>query len=370
MNPWPELHPELLAPVPEREELRQIVREVLAKHADHEQVRAAADSATGYSSELWQLLNNELEISRLAVAEELGGNGFGLQELFVVVEECGAALLPEPVLSSAALGCQALAAADDPAGVADLLEPALSGELVVTAAIGTDPLTAVQDAQGGWRVSGTRARVLHGAAAGLVVVDAATPQGTLLLAVVAADVAVEPRTTVDLTRRQADLTFDAAPARPLVGVERAAGVMERLGLIGRAALAAEHTGIVGELLDRTCEYVVQRDQFGRAIGSFQAIKHRLADVLVDRERARSASRYAAAVLDGEPDTAALPVAVAATVCADAAMRTAHEAVQLHGGIGFTWEHRAHYYVRRALGDEGLFGATREQRARIADLVEV
>jgi len=369
MNPWPELHPDLLASVSEREELRQVVREVLAKHADHEQVRAAADSAAGYSADLWQLLNAELEISRLAVAEELGGNGFGLQELFVVIEECGAALLPEPVLSSAALGCQALAAADDPPSIKDLLDAALSGELVVTVATGGDPLTA-QDVDGSWRVSGSRSRVLQGAAAGLLVVDAATPLGTVLLAVAATDVAVAPRTTVDLTRRQADLAFDSAPARPLVGVERAAAVMERLDLIRRAALAAEHTGIVGELLDRTCEYATQREQFGRAIGSFQAVKHRLADVLVDRERARSASRYAAAVLDGEPDTAALPVAVAAAVCADAAMRTAHEAVQLHGGIGFTWEHRAQYYLRRVLGDEGLFGATRDQRARIADLVEV
>ena len=149
-----ELHPELLVPVPEREELRHIVREVLAKHADHEQVRAAADSAAGYSEDLWRLLNAELEISRLAVPEALGGNGYGLQELFVVVEECGAALSPEPVLSSAALGCQALVAADDPASVEDLREPALRGDLLVTVAFGTDPLTAVQDAEGGWRVSG------------------------------------------------------------------------------------------------------------------------------------------------------------------------------------------------------------------------
>ena len=255
MHPWPELNPELLVPVPEREELRQIVREVLAKHADHEQVRAAADSAAGYSEDLWRLLNAELEISRLAVPEALGGNGFGLQELFVVVEECGAALTSEPVLSSAVLGCQALVAADDPARVEDLLEPALRGELLVTVAFGTDPLTAVLDAEGGWHVSGSRTRVLHGAAAGLVVVDAATPQGTVLLAVAASDFVVEPRTTVDFTRRQADLAFDAAAARPLVGVARATTVRDRLALIGHAALAAEHAGIVGELLERTCEYV-------------------------------------------------------------------------------------------------------------------
>jgi acyl-CoA dehydrogenase len=153
---WPELHPELLAPVPEREELRQIVRDVLAKHAVHEQVRAAADSVAGYSENLWQLLNAELEISRLAVPEDRGGNGFGLQELFVVVEECGAALLSEPILSSAVLGCQALVAADDPTDVEDLVDAALGGELLVTVASGAEPLAAVEDAVGGWLVSGTR----------------------------------------------------------------------------------------------------------------------------------------------------------------------------------------------------------------------
>ena len=136
MHYWPELHPELLAPVPEREELRQVVRDVLAKHADHEQVRAAADSAAGYSEDLWRLLNAELEISRLAVPEALGGNGFGLQELFVVVEECGAALSSEPVLARPCWALRLWLAADDPTDVKDLVDAALGGELVVTVASG------------------------------------------------------------------------------------------------------------------------------------------------------------------------------------------------------------------------------------------
>ncbi|AIY19652.2 acyl-CoA dehydrogenase family protein [Pimelobacter simplex] len=368
MNPWPELDPALMAPVTEREELRQVVRGLLEKYADHETVRAAADTPAGYSAELWRRLNAELEIGRLAVPEERGGHGYGLADLGVVLEECGAALLPEPVLASAVLGCQALAAADDPTAVADLLADALSGELVVVTSTGGDELTAEQAPDGGWTVSGARSRVLQGAAADVVVLDVTTAEGRLLLAVRAADLEITDRTTVDPTRRQADLRLASAPARVVVGPERCADVVARLGLIADAAVAAEHSGIVGELLDQVVAYVAQREQFGRAIGSFQAIKHRLADVLVDRERARSASRYALAALDeGGPD-AVLAVAVAAAVAADAVVRTAHEAVQLHGGIGFTWEHRAHYYLRRALGDEGLLGASRTQRARIADLV--
>ena len=365
----PELDPALMAPVAEREELREVVRGVLQKYAGGEQVRAAAASPEGYSAELWRRLNAELEIGRLAIPEEVGGHGFGLAEVAVVLEECGAALLPEPVLSSAVLGCQALAAADQPAGVRDLLDAALDGELVVTVSLGGAGLTAERRG-GDWVVDGRRERVLHGAAAGLVVLDVETPEGTALFAVRRDDLDVAPRTTIDPTRGQADLAATAAPARCVVGPERFARVAERLRVVCDVAVAAEHTGIVGELLDRTVEYVGQREQFGRAIGSFQAIKHRLADVLVDRERSRSAARYAAVAFDADPVAAALPAAIAASVCADAVMRTAHETVQLHGGIGFTWEHFAHDYVRRALGDEGLFGASRESRAQIADLVGV
>jgi len=365
----PELDPALMAPVAERDQLREVVRGLVQKYAGHEQVRVAADSDRGYCEDLWRRLNAELEISRLAVPEAVGGHGFGIADLAVILEECGAALLPEPVLSSAVLGCQALAAADQPAGIADLLEPALAGDLIVTVSLGGAQLTAARD-DAGWRLDGERPRVLHAGAAGLVVLDAETEEGPGLFAVHAADLSVSTRTTIDSTRRQADIAARSAPARCLVGPERYPGVADRLRTLAALAVAAEHSGIVAELLGRTVEYVAQREQFGRAIGSFQAIKHRLADVLVDRERARSAARYAAVAFDDGPAAAALPAAIAAAVCADAAVRTAHEAVQLHGGIGFTWEHFAHYYVRRTLGDEGLFGAAREQRSRIAELLGV
>lgn len=366
----PEADPAVVAPVEEHEELRAVVRHLLERHAGHDRLEATVQSPLGSSLDLWRRLNDELEICALAVPEELGGHGYGLRELAVVLEETGAALLPEPVLASAVLGCQALAQADDPDAVGDVRAAALTGGAVLTVATpGPEPVVA-QRTGSRWSVTGTLPRVLQAAAADWVVLPADGPEGTVLLLVHTAEAAVSPRPVVDLTRRQADVALDAAPALLLVGADRQPAASAHLALLRDVAVASEHTGIVDRLLSMTCGYVGQREQFGRPIGSFQAVKHRLADVLVDRERARGASRYAAAVLDVDPGAAALPAAVAAAVCTDAALRTAHEAVQLHGGIGFTWEHAAHHYLRRALGDEGLFGDSRTHRARLAALVGV
>lgn len=370
-HPWPESDPALLAPLDEHEELRAVVRQVLAKYADHEQVRAAADSSLGWSAELWGRLNGELEIGGLAVAEELGGAGFGVRELAVVLEETGAAVLPEPVLSSAVLGCRALAEADEPGPLAQLRTAALGGEVVLATALRGD--VRVSRADGGWTATGVAERVLQADAADHVVLAAGTPEGTVLVLVERAHVETTPRQVADLTRRQSDVHLAEAPARLLVGADRGSRVVDLLERLARVAVASEHAGMVAHLLDLTRDYTMQREQFGRPIASFQAVKHRIADMLVDRERALSASRYAAALLDDPavtPDEADLAAAVAASVCQDAVVRVAHEAIQLHGGIGFTWEHRAHVYLRRALGDEGLFGSAREHRADIASLIGV
>lgn len=368
---WPQSDPAVMAPVEEREDLRAVVRKVLDRHASHEAVRAAADSTRGYSEALWRVLNDELGVSRLAVPEASGGHGFGVGDLVVVLEETGAALLPEPILASAVLGCQALIRADDPAAHSDLIEAALSGDVVVAFSDTPHAVAAEASADGSaWTLRGTVSRVLQGEAADHLVFAADSAEGLVLVVIRAADARREARTVLDLTRRQAGVDLEGVTGRLLVGPARAAEVLRRLDLLKQVALAAEHTGMVATLLDLTREYVSQRKQFGRPIGSFQAIKHRLADVLVDLERARSASRYAAAVLDESPESAELAVAVASSVCLDAAVSAAHEAVHLHGGIGFTWEHRAHYYLRRVLGNEGLGGSSRAHRARIAELVGV
>jgi alkylation response protein AidB-like acyl-CoA dehydrogenase len=370
---WPVADASVLAPVPEHDDLRKVMRDILGSHATHEQVRRAADSPLGWSPELWTLLNDEMNVGALAVAEDCGGLGFGVAELAVVLEEAGRALVPEPVLLSAVLGVRTVLAASPGEVPDELVAGVVEGRLVATVA--TEPHAQadldVSEEAGALRLTGRIGRVLLGASADLVVVSAGPPGGeSLYLADVREEAVVgrRPLEVLDLTRRQATVELLAAPAYLVAGPERTVAVLAELGTLQRIALAAEHVGMVDAMLDLTRTYATQRHQFGRALASFQVIKHRLADVLVDLERARSAARYAAAVFDQDPASAALPSAVAAAVATDAVIRVAHETVQLHGGIGFTWEHPAHYYVRRALADEAVFGSARSHRALVAELL--
>lgn len=357
----PEADPSIILPSDEREELRSVVAQFVARHASHEAVRASTGSEPGFSESRWATLNSDLQIAALAVPEELGGHGFGLGDLGVVLQEAGAALLPEPIIASAVVGCQALVRADDPGAVGELLARVLEGESILAVAL--DRTVPLATADGRTTADGLAEAVLWGAAADHLVVVGESDGYPVLAVVDLNGSRREPREVMDLTRRRA--------VQVIVGPDRFEQVAAELGRIQTAALAAEHAGIASHLVDATVEYVQQRQQFGRSIGSFQAIKHRLADMLVDRERALAAAMYALAVLD-EDDAAdvEIAVAVAAAVCADAATRSAYEAIQLHGGIGFTWEHSAHFYLRRVLGDEGAFGGGREARRTIADLVGV
>ena len=358
---WPEAAPSIVAPIEEHEQLRDVVRHLLDRDADHQAVRHAADSPRGWSDDLWLRLNKELDVGSMIVPEERGGAGFGLRDLAVVLEEAGAALLPEPVLESSVLTALTLSLADDTEAVRELLAAVAAGDLVGTVALSA----AVRVADG--RATGTLARVVAGADIDLVVFGG--EDGVFVVR--RTDPGVETRRleVLDTTRRQADVVLSGAEVLRVVGPERAEQVLARVRRAAIVAVAAEHVGIIRHQLDAVVEYVGQREQFGRPIGSFQAIKHRLADVLVDLQRARSAVVYAAALYDENPD-AALAAEVAGAVATDAVIRTVHEAVQLHGGIGFTWEHPAHFYVRRALGDEGIFGSAREHRTRIADLAGI
>jgi alkylation response protein AidB-like acyl-CoA dehydrogenase len=372
-QPWPVADASVLAPVAEHEDLRKVMRDILEAHADHEDVRRAADGPDGYSTQLWALLNDEMNVGSLAVPEDRGGLGFGIGVLTVVLEEAGRALLPEPLLVSAVLGVRALLAA--PAGRIpdDLVQGVMEGRLVATVATGhrVEGELAVSESGGALTVSGTVERVLLGASADVVVVRAGVAGGESLYLVDLrgdGDWSRAPLEVLDLTRRQARLHLSGAPAYLLAGPEQVDAVSAELATLARVALAAEHAGMIEALLEMTRTYLGQREQFGRPLASFQVIKHRLADVLVDLERARSAARYAAAAFDQDPAAADLPSAVAGAICTDAVIRVAHECVQLHGGIGFTWEHPAHYYLRRALGDEAVFGAARTDRALIAELL--
>jgi alkylation response protein AidB-like acyl-CoA dehydrogenase len=372
-QPWPVADASVLAPVAEHEDLRKVLRDLLESHAGHEEVRRAADGPDGYSAELWALLNDEMDVGSLAVPEDRGGLGFGIGVLAVVLEEAGRALLPEPLLMSAVLGVRALLAAPAGALPDDLVQGVVEGRLVATLAIGdqVEGELTVSEVGGSLTVSGTIERVLLGASADVVVVRAGAAGGeSLQLVDLRGDGAGSraPFEVLDLTRRQARLELSDAPAYLVAGPERVEAVSAELATLGRVALAAEHVGMIDAMLEMTRTYAGQRHQFGRSLASFQVIKHRLADVLVDLERARSAARYAAAAFDQDPATADVSSAVAGAICTDAVIRVAHECVQLHGGIGFTWEHPAHYYLRRALGDEAVFGSARAHRALVAELL--
>jgi acyl-CoA dehydrogenase len=375
VQPWPVADASVLAPVPEHEDLRKVIRDILGTHADHEQVRRAADGPLGYSADLWRLLNDEMSVGAMAVPEDRGGLGVGIGMLAVVLEEAGRALLPEPLLASAVLGVRAVLAAPLGSIPAEVVDGVVAGRLIATLATGpgADASLDVSEKDGSWTVTGRVGRVMLGATAELLVAVAGSAgREALYLVDLRGSRGSDrrPLEVLDHTRRQAAVELVAAPAHLIAGPEHAAVVLRELDVVRRVALAAEHVGMIEAMLDLTRSYLGQREQFGRPLASFQVIKHRLADVLVDLERARSAARYAAAVFDQDPASAELPAAVAAAVATEAVIRVAHETVQLHGGIGFTWEHPAHYYVRRALGDEAIFGPAHAHRALVAELLGI
>lgn len=368
--PWPHTDPPALTPGPEQSELRAAIRGLLAKHSGIEQVRTVASTELGYSPQLWKTLVDEMSVTTLAVPEDRGGLGYGMVEMGIVLEECGRALACEPVYTSAVLGVHALLSAD-PIQDADLLAGVLDGSLLTTvsALSATTDHVRAESTPTGWLLHGTATHLMSGGSADVAVVSAQCPDGRRLFATQpGASLVRTERRVLDPTRRRADLTFDRCPAIALTDVDAAEATGARLGELATLALACENTGIVDRLLEMTVEYVQTRHQFGRPIGSFQAVKHRLADLLVTLERARSASRYAAAIYAQDPGSASLAVAVAGAVCTDAAVHTAAEAIQLHGGVGFTWEHSTHSYFRRAMGNEALQGDSRAHRARIATLL--
>lgn len=371
-QPWPESDAAVLAPVAEHEDLRKVMRDLLQTHASHEQVRQSSESPEGYSSQLWSLLNDEMEVSSLAVPEDCGGLGFGLGVLAVVLEEGGRALLPEPLLMSSVLAAHAVLAAPPATLPAELVTGVLTGRLVATVTVDGHAdahLTASRHAAA-YTVTGHVGRVVHGQSADLLVASAKGDAGESLhlLDLRGAGVTRTPLEVLDHTRRQARIDVEAAPAFLIAGPEDWPAVRSELAVLTSVALAAERVGMIEAMLEMTGTYAGQRHQFGRPLASFQVIKHRLADILVDLERSRSVARYAAAMFDQEPASAGLAAAVAGAICTDAVIRTAHDTVQLHGGVGFTWEHPAHLYLRRALGDEAVFGSARLHRARIAKVL--
>jgi acyl-CoA dehydrogenase len=363
----------------EQRELRSAVRKFLLDQSPPEKVRAAMASEPGYDRELWRRLAGELGLIGLVVPEEHGGSGAGQVERAIVLEELGRALVPGPFLASAVLAVDALLACDDEAARAELLPALAAGERIGTLAVaegsgGWDPsggATTATERDGGWRLDGEKTLVLSGDVADLVLVYAATPAGPGWFAVdgVASGLERTTLTSLDPTRRLARLRFADTPARPLASADPAAA----LGLVAdlaAVALAAEQVGGLERAMELTVDYAKVRVQFGRPIGSYQAVKHGCADMYSAWEHSLSVVRYAA--WTAEHDRAELPVAaeLAQTYLGPAYFEVATDMVQFHGGIGYTWEHDAHLYYKRAKSSELLLGSPGRHRARLADRLGV
>jgi alkylation response protein AidB-like acyl-CoA dehydrogenase len=360
---------------PEHEELRLVTRRLLDSSAGATAVQRLEGSSPGWDRDLVKRLSTELGVFGLAVPERLGGSGFGLLELGVVFQEAGRALLCAPLLSTT-LASQLLLATDDDDACSERLPGLATGDVVATAAIleaghgwSAAPMTTAQNSDNGWRVSGTKDLVLDAEPAAWFVVSATTDRGLSLFVVDAATAHVEPTPSIDLSRRVAQVRFEQAPAT-LVGVDGdAADALARTRDTALVLLAAEQVGIAEACLEMATAWAKERVQFGRPIGSFQAIKHKLATVRLELEAAVSASMFALWTSQHQPAELVSVARIAAYTCGEAALLAAEENIQVHGGMGATWEHPAHLYLRRASFDRLLLGDPQAHLAALADHIE-
>ena len=359
----------------EHEQLRALVSKFLEDRSPEAAVRAQMVSEPGYDAEVWKQLAQELGLVGLVIPEEYGGAGYGFVELAVALEEMGRALLCAPYFSSALLAAHAILLGGDDAVRAELLPGIASGESLVAVALsepggGWDPESIALEARGsdgGYRLSGRKTFVIDGHVADVLLVAARAESGLVFLRVApdAPGLSREPLPTLDLTRKLALLEFADTPATPLGGEGDAAPLLRRLLDLAAAGLAAEQAGGAQRCLEMSTEYAKERVQFGRPIGSFQAIKHRCADMLMRVEAAKSAAYSAAfAAAAGDEDFGAT-AAMAQAYASDAYFQAAADCIQIHGGVGFTWEHPAHLYFKRAKSSSLLFGDSVYHRDRLA-----
>jgi len=348
----------------EQEEMRDSVRRFLQDSSPEPEVRRLMATDNGYDDQVWQRLCSELGLTALLIPEQYGGLGFSFLEASIALEEMGRVLLCAPYLSTI-IAASALLRTEDETACADLLPGIAAGTTLACVAYMEDPrdwagtsTSVVAESTGsGWRLTGAKRFVLDAVVADVILVFAQAEGGTTLFAVDAADEGVH-RTllpTMDETRKLGDITFQAAPARLIGGVGAAADVLSYTLDIAATAVAAEQVGGSQRVLDMSVDYAKLRVQFGRPIGSFQAIKHKCADMFLAVESSRSAAQHAAWAVAGNP--AELPVAasIAKAHCSEAYAFAAGENIQIHGGIGFTWEHPAHLYFKRAKSTALLFG---------------
>jgi alkylation response protein AidB-like acyl-CoA dehydrogenase len=362
----------------EQEQLRSAVRKFCAENFDEQTVRRLMESDPPFDSKVWARLGTELGVLGLSVSEADGGAGGSLVDQAVAVEELGASLACGPIFGTVLLAIPALVAASAGPVRAELLDALVEGRRTAAFLVGDragafDPaavtVTAAHSGDG-YALTGVAERVVDAGAADDLLVAAGSRDGVALYAVEATGPGVDwtPLVTLDPTRPQATVRFSDASARLVVGPDEAEHVIGHALQVGSALLAVEQVGASQHLLDLSVEYAKSRLQFGRPIGSFQAVKHRLADLLVDLEHARSTAYHAVWALTDGSDDPALAASIAQATASAAFTRIAADTIQVHGGIGFTWEHQAHLYFKRASTDAALLGSAEQHRSRVAEFV--
>jgi alkylation response protein AidB-like acyl-CoA dehydrogenase len=373
--------PDLLYSDAERA-LSDALTSLLADRGGAEAVIKRVESAQPYDEKLWEAIAADLGLAGLLVPEADGGAGASYREAAAAAEVLGAFVAPVPFLGSAVVATAALLSVGSQG---DLLAKMADGGVTAALAVpfSTAPGAAFpasvrvagpkpgDAASGVARLRGMVTGVADALPAGVLLVPAdGVPHGLYLVDMAAEGVSKAPVTSLDMTRQLCDLSFDDAPATLIATGQAADRALSAALSAGAGVLAAEQTGLAQRCLDMTIAYVKERKQFARPVGSFQGLKHRLADLWVSITQARAASRYAAACLaSGDPD-ARVAVTLAKAYCSEVAVNAAQECVQMHGGIGFTWEHPAHLFLKRAKADSIAFGTADAHRAALASLVNL
>ncbi|ARE37763.1 acyl-CoA dehydrogenase (plasmid) [Rhodococcus sp. BH4] len=367
----------MTASVDELDDLRTSVRKFFETKVPEEVVRALSATTEALDPEIWSQMSTQLRAQGMSIPEQFGGDGFGTVEQSVILEEMGRALVPSPFFASVVLAARALLVSGDDDACAEYLPGIADGTVCATLAAaerdGTwDPALvktrATKDESGSWTLDGVKSWVPSAESASLILVVARTTAGPTLFAVDARSpgIRVEPMDVLDATRPLAKVVVDGVSAR-MVGRDGGAGrMMARVLDLACVALAAEQVGIARRCLEMSVAYSKERRQFGRSIGSFQAVKHLCAEMLVHVELAAAAAGRAARLADTDSDEASVAAAAAHITCSAAAMFVAKETIQVHGGIGFTWEHPAHLYFRRAKASELLLGGPALFHERMLD----
>ena len=355
----------------EQEQLRSTVRRFLADKSPPTEVRRLMVTESGYDAEVWRQIANDLGLTAVHIPETCGGQGFSFAELAIIVEEMGRSLLCAPFFSSTVLAATTIMETASTAQGEDLLPPIAAGERLAALAVAepcgrwdTGGIAAtVRDG----KLTGVKSFVIDGQFADLLVVVARDARDKLSFYVASADspgIVRRPLQALDPTRKLARIDFEAAPVARLGAADDGNRALARILDLAAVALANEMVGGAQRLLESAVEYAKLRTQFGRAIGSFQAIKHKCADMLLQVELAKSAAYHAAAAAAEDDSELPILACIAKSAAADAYMHAARECVQIHGGIGFTWDNDTHLWFRRAKSSEVLFGTPSRYRERM------